>query len=185
MKRTYLFYKPFNVISQFTREVAGQQCLADFIKNVPKDVYPVGRLDYDSEGLLLLTNDKSLNKKLLSSMFDKKYYVQVEGEINQEAIYQLTCGVEIKLPNKSIYKTKPCEVSIIDEPILPDRIPPIRYRLNQPTSWLKINLHEGKNRQIRKMCAKVGYPVLRLVRYSFSNYRLDNMQVGDLREIEN
>jgi 23S rRNA pseudouridine2457 synthase len=184
MPSTYLFYKPFNVLSQFTRELPDQQCLADHISGIPTDVYPVGRLDYDSEGLLLLSNDKALNSKLLiPSKHHKTYYVQVEGIISDEAILQLSQGVEITLPNKSKYKTLPCKAAKIETPAIPDRDPPIRYRASIPTSWLAITLSEGKNRQVRKMCAKVGFPVLRLVRYSFSEYTIEDMKVGELRKI--
>jgi 23S rRNA pseudouridine2457 synthase len=184
MIESYLFYKPFNVLSQFTIEVEGQECLADYLKDIGKDVYPVGRLDYDSEGLLLLTNDKTQNKKLLQdSIHNKTYYVQVEGDITKEAILQLTKGVEIKLPTKKLYQTLPCKAYIIAEPKVPERNPPIRFRANIPTSWLCITLNEGKNRQIRKMCAKVGYPVLRLVRFSFSKFDLRGLNVGELKKI--
>jgi 23S rRNA pseudouridine2457 synthase len=184
MPSTFLFYKPFNVLSQFTRELPEQKCLADYISDIPTNVYPIGRLDYDSEGLLLLSNDKSLNSKLLiPGKHHKTYFVQVEGDLTQEAIHRLSKGVEITLPNKSKYKTLPCKVEKIATPDLPDRNPPIRFRVAIPTSWLAITITEGKNRQVRKMCAKVGFPVLRLVRYSFSEYTIDHMLVGELREI--
>lgn len=185
---SYIFYKPFNVLSQFTAEVEGQRCLSDCIQ-VPSDVYAVGRLDYDSEGLLFLTNDGSLNKKLLSPNFHikKTYYVQVEGQITAEVLAQIKKGgIEIKLPNKKIHFTLPCEADFLSaEKIecLPERDPPIRFRAHIPNSWISLTITEGKNRQIRKMCAKVGYPVLRLIRWSFGEWSLENMKPGALKKI--
>ena len=157
MFKYYLFYKPFGYLSQFSDEDnnpgLGQ------ILNVEKDIYPVGRLDKDSEGLLILTNDKILNNKLLNPRFEhqRTYAVQVDREITQEAIEQLEKGVDIKL-GKTNYHTLPAEAQVIKEPILPERDPPVRFRLNVPTSWVEIKLIEGKNRQVRKMCAAVGFP---------------------------
>ncbi|MBK8700469.1 MAG: pseudouridine synthase [Saprospiraceae bacterium] len=181
---TYIYYKPFQVLSQFTREAENQRCLADFIK-VPANVYPVGRLDYDSEGLLLLTDDKKLNHEYLNpdNHISKLYYVQVEGIITPEALKRLGSGVDIKLPNKSLYTTLPCTAKKINTPAIPQRIPPIRFRANIPDSWLSIEINEGKNRQIRKMCAAVGFPVLRLVRYGFGPYTIKGMKSGDLVKI--
>ena len=178
----FIIYKPFGVLSQFTKEAPHHQTLADFY-NFPKDVYPVGRLDKDSEGLLLLTNDKILNHKLLNPKFrhQRTYWVQVEGIPTKEAIQQLQKGVSIKL-KKGLYKTLPAKASIFsDAPAVPDRNPPIRFRQNIPTTWLSITLIEGKNRQVRKMCAKVGFPVLRLMRVSIEKLNLGNLQPGDVR----
>jgi 23S rRNA pseudouridine2457 synthase len=175
----FLIYKPFQVLSQFS-PVEGKQTLADYF-NVPKDVYPVGRLDYDSEGLLLLTNDKSLNQLLLnpSKAHEREYWVQVEGNITSKALQQLSKGVSISLDGKP-YKTLPARaVAIIGEPGLPLRNPPIRFRKNIPTSWLSLTLHEGKNRQVRRMTASVGFPTLRLVRWRIGNITLDNLQPGE------
>jgi 23S rRNA pseudouridine2457 synthase len=181
----YLLYKPYNVLSQFTTEAADQVTLADILK-VDKDVYPVGRLDYDSEGLLLLSNDKKLNVNLLGaeSKKEKTYYVQVDGDITQQAVSQLINGVTIKLPSKALYKTLPCRAKKILEPQLPERKPPIRFRAEIPTSWISITINEGKNRQIRKMCAAVGYPVLRLVRFSFGDWNIRGMASGELKKID-
>lgn len=181
----YILYKPFNVLSQFTTEAPDQTCLADILK-VDKDIYPVGRLDYDSEGLLLLSNDKKLNATLLGpgSKKEKTYYVQVEGDITQQAVSALINGVTIKLPSKALYKTLPCKAKKIPEPTLPERNPPIRFRANIPTSWISITINEGKNRQIRKMCAAVGYPVLRLVRFSFGEWNIRGMVSGELKEVK-
>jgi len=175
----YLLYKPFQVLSQFT-SVGGKNCLKDIV-NVSKDVYPVGRLDYDSEGLLLLTNDTSVNHQLLHPSFEhaRVYWVQVEGTITQEALLQLTKGVTISVEGKQ-HKTKPALLTLLDTSIaIPERNPPIRFRKNIPTTWVSIQLTEGKNRQVRKMFASVGFPVLRLIRAQLGNYQIKGMQPGD------
>lgn len=161
----FAIYKPFGMLSQFSKENEGDVTLADLPFNFPKNCYSVGRLDKDSEGLLLLTNDNYLKSRFLSPSFrhEKTYLAQVEGIPTNEAIDQLKKGVEIKIKGK-VYRTAPAKVLQIEEPDLPERNPPIRYRANIPTSWLNITLTEGKNRQVRRMCAKVGFPVLRLVR---------------------
>lgn len=161
----YVLNKPFGFLSQFTRDHPGQKTLADLVQ-VEKDVYPVGRLDKDSEGLLLLTNDKSVNQKLLhpKNKHEKTYWAQVDGQITEDALEQLKNGVSIKHKGKA-YHTLPCMAKQIATPAqLWERKPPIRYRKNIPTSWVEITLHEGKNRQVRKMMAAVGFPVLRLIR---------------------
>lgn len=179
----YKIYKPFGMMSQFSRE-NNNPTLADLGFAFPKDVYPVGRLDHDSEGLLLLTNDSALNKLLLSpkNMHRRTYWVQVEGEISSEAIAKLCEGVEINLKGVK-YKTLPAEVHAIPTPQLPERIPPIRFRLTVPTSWVSITLTEGKNRQVRRMTAAVGFPTLRLVRASIESLMLGEMQPGEVVEI--
>jgi 23S rRNA pseudouridine2457 synthase len=171
------------VLSQFTKE-GEKKTLADFY-NLPKDVYPIGRLDYDSEGLLLLTNDKKLNHRLLNPQFahNRTYWVQVDGQITTEALQQLDKGVSINIEGKE-YKTKPSKANLlVPDPNLPQRNPPIRFRKNIPTSWLELTLTEGKNRQVRKMTAAVGFPTLRLVRYSIENITIDNMQPGSIIEM--
>jgi 23S rRNA pseudouridine2457 synthase len=151
----------------------------------PKDVYPVGRLDMDSEGLLVLTNDKKMNSRLLhpKNEHTRTYWAQVEGEINEEATSNLEKGVTIRI-NKKDYKTLPAKAKILDTPNLPERNPPIRYRKSVPDSWLELTLTEGKNRQVRKMTAAVGFPTLRLVRASISDLKLGNMQAGDVKELD-
>lgn len=176
----FIIYKPYLTLSQFSPE-PGKQTLKDIFQ-VPKDVYPVGRLDHDSEGLLLLTSDKKLNHLLLnpSSKHEKEYFVQVEGILTLEAIINLQKGIEISVEGKP-YLTRPCNASILEkEPTLPLREPPIRFRKEIPTSWLSITLTEGKNRQVRKMTAKAGFPTLRLVRYRIQDFTVDNMQPGDM-----
>jgi len=169
----YIFNKPFDVLSQFTKEIPSHKTLQDYL-DVPSDVYPIGRLDRDSEGLLLLTNDNRLKTRLLapSSKSTKTYWVQVEGEIDQRAISELSKGVTIKV-NKKTYLTLPAVVNKIEEPKIWQRTPPIRSRKEIPTSWIQIEITEGKNRQVRKMCASVGYPCLRLIRYAIKDVNLD------------
>jgi len=176
---------PYNVLNQFSKEGPDHVTLADFI-NVEKDIYPIGRLDKDSEGLLILTNDKKLNEALLHP--DKKhrrmYVVQLDGDITDKAIHQAANGVEIKLA-ASNYTTKPCSIKKLHKaPVLPERNPPVRYRKEIPTSWAVIELSEGKNRQVRKMFAKVGFPVLRLVRTQIENLKLGKLEPGKYYSIE-
>jgi 23S rRNA pseudouridine2457 synthase len=181
--KTYALYKPYMVLSQFTREVEGQSTLADII-DVERNVYPVGRLDFDSEGLLILSNDPKLNALILTSkLYSKTYYVQVDGIIHDEALQKISTGVSFKLPNKTNYTSQPCTVNRIDPPLLPERNPPIRFRANLPTSWASITLNEGKKRQVRKMFAAVGFPVLRLVRYSIGQWTIEGMAPGTINEI--
>ena len=166
------FYKPYGVLSQFTSE-GGHEGLSGF--GLPADVYAAGRLDHDSEGLLLLTNDGRLIKKLLDPVFahPRSYLVQADGAVTEQALESLRRGVMIKG-----YKTKPCQAELIAPPDLPERVPPIRFRKNIPTSWIKMTLTEGKNRQVRHMTAAVGFPTLRLVRVSIGNLMLGNLKPG-------
>ena len=176
-----IIYKPFNVLSQFTSG-EGKQTLKDIFE-VPGDVYAVGRLDYDSEGLLILTNDKKLNHQLLNPLFshEREYWVQVDGEINNQAINDLQNGVDITVDGK-VYRTKKCKaIPFKTPPVVPDRNPPIRVRKNLPTSWVKLILSEGKNRQVRKMTAAVGFPTLRLIRYSIEKCSIEALQPGEMR----
>jgi len=177
----YLAYKPYGMLTQFTDE-QGRKTLADLFP-FPKDVYPVGRLDMDSEGLVLLTNDKKLNHMLLNPKFahEREYLVQVEGVPSKEAIKKLCDGVLIE--NKL---TLPAKVKLVEQPKnIAERIPPIRERKNIPTSWLSISLIEGRNRQVRKMTASVGYPTLRLIRIRIENQLLKDLKPGEVREINN
>jgi 23S rRNA pseudouridine2457 synthase len=181
----YIFYKPFQVLTQFTAE-GEKQTLSDYFPALSKNIYPVGRLDFDSEGLLLLTNDKALTHQLLDPQFKHKrtYWAQVEGIINEEAIQQLQKGVLINVTGKE-YKTRHAIASIFEnEPQVPDRNPPIRFRKDKPTSWLSLTLTEGKNRQVRKMTAATGFPTLRLIRYSIGNVTVDGMQPGMVKTID-
>jgi 23S rRNA pseudouridine2457 synthase len=179
----FVLYKPYGVLNQFTDDL-GRPTLATLYP-FPKDVYAVGRLDLDSEGLLLLTNDKSLNHRLLNPKFHHKktYWVQVEGEITEEAIKKLAKGVEIKIDGK-IYHTLPAEAFFFQTPPqLPERNPPIRFRKNIPTSWISLSIIEGKKHQVRKMTAAVGFPTLRLVRYQIQELTLEDLQIGEVKEV--
>ncbi|CAG5005747.1 Ribosomal large subunit pseudouridine synthase E [Dyadobacter sp. CECT 9275] len=164
------------MLSQFSRE-GEHATLADLNFTFPKDVYPVGRLDADSEGLLLLTNDNRLKTRLLDpkNKHPRTYYVQVEGNVNNEACEKLRAGVEISVDGKK-YKTLPAVTNTIEVPELPERNPPVRFRKSIPTSWLALSLYEGKNRQVRRMTAAVGFPTLRLVRYAIGKVSLADFE---------
>ena len=185
MYRYFFIYKPYGMLSQFSKETPEQSTLAD-LGPFPSDVYPVGRLDKDSEGLLLLTNDKALNNRLLNPKYQHRrtYWVEVEKVPDEKAIRQLCEGVTIRV-NKKDYPTLPAEVRLLEEvPQLPERNPPVRFRKNIPTGWLEMTLTEGKNRQVRRMCAKVGYPTLRLVRVRIEKLMLEDLQPGESRELD-
>lgn len=182
----YLIYKPFGMLSQFSKEEEGNVTLADLDMTFDKDVYPVGRLDKDSEGLLILTNDKKLTDTLLNPQNKhwRSYWVQVEKIPSENAIRQLTKGVLIKA-KKRTYKTKPAKVELLKTaPRLPRRNPPIRFRKEIPTAWLQIGLIEGKNRQVRRMTASVGFPTLRLVRHNIVDLTIGKMVPGQVERIE-
>lgn len=173
------------MLSQFTKE-GEHQTLADLSEKFPIDVYPVGRLDADSEGLLLLTNDKRVNNRLLdpTNSHLRTYLVQVEGEVTEVALEMLRKGVELSIDGKT-FLTKPAKAEIvIDLPELPDRNPPVRFRKNIPTTWIRLSLIEGKNRQIRKMTAKVGFPALRLIRESIHDFFMEKMESGRVEIID-
>ena len=179
----YIIYKPYEVLTRFTPE-GNKACLADYFQ-VPPDVYPVGRLDYDSEGLLILTNDKALNQKLLlpQHAHEREYWVQVDGAVTAEAVQQLQTGVQINVDGK-LYRTRRCKAEIFtEEPLLPPRNPPIRFRKSIPAPWIRMILTEGKNRQVRRMTAAVGFPTLRLVRYRLEDITVAGMQSGDLLQL--
>ncbi len=182
MSKYFVLYKPFDVLSQFSREVPTHRTLADCY-DFPPAVYPVGRLDRDSEGLLILTDDKSLNHRLLNPVHQhsRSYFVQVEGLPSTEALQRLQEGVSIRI-NKKNYQTQAAKVTLLDAPpLLPDRNPPIRFRQHIPTTWLNLVLQEGKNRQVRRMCAAVGYPVLRLVRHRIEELSIEGMDSGEVK----
>lgn len=179
----YVIYKPFQVLSQFTSQ-EGKQTLKDLFP-VPGDCYPVGRLDFDSEGLLILTNDTALNHRLLNPRFahHREYWVQVEGAITPAALLTLESGVTISIDGKP-YRTKPGIAKLFETPpAVPDRVPPIRFRAQIPTTWIRLMLTEGKNRQVRKMTARVGFPTLRLIRYRIANLTLEGLNPGEMRSM--
>ena len=181
----YALYKPFGMLSQFTREAPDQTTLADLDVTFAKDVYPVGRLDADSEGLLLLTNDKRLTDALLHPRHahPRTYYAQVEGVPDEPALKALQTGVTIQINGQS-HRTAPALAALLPAPpALPERIPPIRVRKSIPDTWISLQLTEGKNRQVRRMCAAVGFPVLRLVRVAIGGYAPEGLTAGEVRAL--
>jgi 23S rRNA pseudouridine2457 synthase len=179
MARLILFNKPYDVLSQFTDSSIGaaRATLSDFIA-VP-GVYPAGRLDRDSEGLLLLTDDGRLQARIADPHFKlpKTYLVQVEGEPDAASLDRLRQGVELK---DGI--TRPAEVERIDPPELWPRDPPVRFRKSVPDCWIRLTIREGRNRQVRRMTAAVGFPTLRLVRWGIGAWTLDGLAPGTWRE---
>lgn len=181
--RYFIVYKPYKVLTRFGKE-GDKAVLSDFF-DVPRDVYPVGRLDYDSEGLLILTNDKSLNHRLLDPKHahEREYWVQVDGAVTDAAISQLKTGVNIRVDEKD-YRVKALDAEIFPhDPVVPDRHPPIRFRKLIPAPWIRLVLKEGKNRQVRRMTAAVGFPTLRLIRYRIEGLDVSGMQPGDMAEL--
>jgi 23S rRNA pseudouridine2457 synthase len=177
--RYILFYKPYGVLSQFTSEVA-QRSLKEF-GPFPPDVYPVGRLDADSEGLLLLTNDDAIKHKLTDPKYGhpRTYLALVENKPDEEDLEKIRNGIVL-----GGTQTMPAEVVLVlNEPSLPTRSVPIRYRKNIPTFWIELTLYEGKNRQVRRMTAAIGHPTLRLVRTKISFLGLDGLKSGEHREL--
>ncbi len=176
MSRLILFNKPYGVLTQFT-DASGRETLASYIK-IP-GVYPAGRLDRDSEGLLLLTDDGKLQQRFSDPRYKqpKTYWVQVEGEPDEPSLERLRRGLILDGS-----RTQPAKVERIPEPVLWPRNPPIRFRQSIPTSWLEITLTEGRNRQVRRMTAAVGYPTLRLVRHAIGSYTLGSLAPGQWRE---
>jgi 23S rRNA pseudouridine2457 synthase len=181
LKLKYLaLHKPYGYLSQFT-DKQNRKNLSN-LKNIPKEVYPIGRLDMDSEGLLLLSNDKLLVNYLLnpSNSHEKEYFAQVEGIPTEVELEKLRNGLLIE--NKM---TLPAKVEIVEPVNISERIPPIRKRINVPDCWLKIVLTEGRNRQVRKMTAAIGHPTLRLIRTRIKNLLIGNLVTGDIRELTN
>ena len=179
MTQLILFNKPFNVLCQFT-DTENRQNLSDFI-DIP-DVYAAGRLDKDSEGLLLLTNNGKFQQRISDPKFKlwKTYWVQVEGIVDAKAIKSLEQGVELKDG-----LTRPARAKTMTEPEgLWTREPPVRFRANIPTSWLELSIREGKNRQVRRMTAATGFPTLRLIRYSIGEYTLEGLEPGKYKTTE-
>lgn len=172
-----LFNKPYGVLTQFT-DKAGRKTLGDFIPI--KEIYPAGRLDKDSEGLVVLTNDGQLQHQIANPKFklEKTYWVQVEGKPDQAVINRLQLGVTLKDG-----KTKPTKAKILREPNIWERDPPIRHREKIPTTWLEIRVTEGKNRIIRRMTASLGYPTLRLIRVAVGDWTLKGLALGQWREL--
>ncbi len=167
-----LFNKPFRVLSQFTTE-GNKKTLADYIDI--RNVYAAGRLDYDSEGLLVLTDDGKQQQRIANPKYgkEKDYWVQVEGIPGESDLEQLRSGVELKDG-----LTRPAAVELIEPPDVSERVPPIRERKSIPTSWLNLTISEGRNRQVRRMTAHIGFPTLRLIRHRTGDWSLDGIAVG-------
>jgi 23S rRNA pseudouridine2457 synthase len=176
-RKVVVFNKPYDTLSQFT-DGDGRKTLADYIP--VKGVYAAGRLDRDSEGLMVLTNDGILQAKLTQpkSKSPKTYWVQVDGAPEEADLDKLRKGVELKDG-----MTLPAKVEVMDAPEIWDRTPPVRFRANIPTTWLAITIIEGRNRQVRRMTAHIGFPTLRLVRFSMGNIELGDLQPGEWKEI--
>ena len=179
MTRLILFNKPYGVLCQFSDDGSGKPTLAQYVK-VP-GVYPAGRLDIDSEGLLLLTEDGKLQARIADPRFKlaKTYLVQVEGVPDEAKLAALRRGVELKDG-----LTRPAAAELIPPPPLWPRDPPIRVRQAIPDSWIRLNLREGKNRQVRRMTAAVGFPTLRLVRWAIGEWSVDGLAPGEWRELD-
>lgn len=182
MPRLILFNKPFGVLPQFTdkgTEGSARPTLSDYIDI--RDVYPAGRLDLDSEGLMLLTDDGQLQAKISDPKFKmpKSYLVQVEGDISDAALASLRAGVKLKDG-----LTRPAEAERIADPQLWSRDPPVRFRKTVPDGWIRLTISEGRNRQVRRMTAAVGFPTLRLVRWAIGDWTVEGLEQGKWREIE-
>ena len=178
MPRYVLFHKPYGVLSQFTPE-DGARSLAEF--DLPSGIYPAGRLDKDSEGLLLLTDDGPLIEQLLNprNAKPKTYWALVERVPDEAALQRLRSGLRIE-----DYQTRPCQAKILaPQPEVPPRTPPVRVRKTVQDVWLEITLVEGKNRQVRKMTAAIGHPTLRLIRYAIGEWTLDGLAPGESRAL--
>ncbi len=175
--RYIAFFKPYNVLSQFT-EKHGHPSLKNY--SFPPEVYPAGRLDSDSEGLLILTNDGQFQNRISNPKFNKikTYFAQVEKIIDNSAIDALKKGLLLKDG-----PTLPCSAEIIEEPVLPLRNPPIRLRKTVPTSWVKLMIKEGRNRQVRRMLANVNFPALRLIRYAIGHVTIEGLAPGEWRNL--
>ncbi|WP_420709430.1 pseudouridine synthase [Shewanella sp. 10N.7] len=180
----FKIFKPFGFLSQFVPETRKKKHLLGELHAFPEKTMAIGRLDHDSEGLLLLTTDGMMSHKIRSKGIEKEYYVQVDGDITPEAISMLQSGVEIGI-NGSKYLTLPCKAfKLKADPELPSRGRKIRDPRHGPTSWVSITLCEGKNRQIRKMTAAVGFATLRLVRVRIGDIHIDNMDAGEVIELD-
>lgn len=181
--RHFILHKPYGTISQFVNPHKRKKKLLGEIYGFPEGTMAIGRLDVNSEGLLLLTTDGKISEHIRSKKVDKEYYVQVDGIISQKEIDILKIGVEIGFDGKK-YTTKPCEASLINPPDFPNRTQKIRDERHGPTSWVSITLNEGKFRQVRKMTAAVGFPTLRLIRVRIGGLKLNSLKVGDVKEVD-
>ena len=184
MYQHFIIFKPYGYLSQFTYNLKRNKKLLGELHDFPNGTMAIGRLDEDSEGLLLLTTEGMMSEIVRSKKVEKEYYVQVDGLINQEAIEKLKAGVEIGFKGTK-YITLPCQARILNEdPDFPLRGKKIRDERHGPTSWLSVTVTEGKFRQVRKMTSAVGFPTLRLVRVRVGNVQLENLQPGEVKEVE-
>ena len=182
--RHFILYKPFGVLSQFVNNKTRKKKLLSDVYNFPDGTMAIGRLDANSEGLLFLTTDGLISEEIRSNKVEKEYYVQVDGEINSEALNKLQKGIEINIYGKK-HLTLQCTVNHLKEvPKFPARSKKIRDARHGPTSWLSITLTEGKFRQIRKMTAAVGLPTLRLIRIRIGEILLSEIKEGEVIEVE-
>jgi 23S rRNA pseudouridine2457 synthase len=183
----FIIHKPFGYLSQFVsnQNKRRNKKLLGELNEFPEGTMSIGRLDENSEGLLLLTTDGQVSAQVRSKKIEKEYFVQIDGKITTEAIQQLQEGIEIGLRNKK-YKTLPCKTYKLNPaPVFEARIKKIRDERHGPTSWLSITIREGKYRQVRKMTAAVGFPTLRLIRVRIGNIQLNKLQAGQIIEVNN
>jgi 23S rRNA pseudouridine2457 synthase len=185
MKKDYKYYiihKPYKILSQFSDE-NGNPGLGS-VYNLPKNIYPVGRLDLDSEGLLILTDDKSLNNKLLNPNHKHKrtYWVEVDGIPDQQKLDQFSTGIQININGKR-HQTVLCEVKLIEPENVDERVPPVNYLKHPVRCWLEIKLTEGKNRQVRRMTAAIGHPTLRVIRVAIEDLHLFPLKSGEIAQV--
>lgn len=186
MHRHFKIYKPYGYLSQFitNQSTRKNKKMLGELYDFPEGTMAAGRLDQDSEGLLLLTTNGKLSAMITGSSIEKEYYVQVDGKIEQPAIDQLQEGVVISIQGKK-YLTRPCKAHLLEtKPDFPERAKKIRDERHGPTSWISVTLTEGKFRQVKKMTAAVGFPTLRLVRVRIGNELLENMAAGEVRELD-
>lgn len=182
--RHFILHKPYGFLSQFKLEKQGKKRLLGELHDFPDGVMSIGRLDEKSEGLLLLTTDGKVSAEINSGKFDKEYYAQIDGLIDDDSLELLTKGIRLTYKGES-YITKPCIVSKLDPPpTFPERSRRIRDERHGPTSWISISLREGKFRQVRKMTAAVGFPTLRLFRVRIGDIHLKDMKPGEVIEVE-
>ena len=185
MHHHFILHKPYGFLSQFIYELKRKKKLLGELYSFPEGTMAIGRLDEDSEGLLLLTTDGKVSEQIRSKKVDKEYYVQVDGIITLEAIEKLQNGVEIGFEGTK-YRTKPCNAFLVSEiPNFGERGKKIRDERHGPTSWASITVNEGKFRQVRKMTAAVGFPTLRLVRIRIGNVHLNALKAGEVQEVTN
>lgn len=182
--RHFILHKPYGYLSQFiNNQTKRKKKLLGELHDFPEKTMAIGRLDFSSEGLLLLTTDGKVSSEIRSNKYEKEYFVQVDGAINQEAVEKLKTGVEIGFEGKK-YMTKPGKAFLIDDPKFPLRSQKIRDDRHGPTSWVSVIIREGKFRQVRKMTAAVGFPTLRLIRVRIGKIHLDDLKAGEVKEVE-